>query len=80
MVHVQISDTGGGIPKENLDRIFDPGFTTKGVGVGTGLGLAITFKIVQDHKGSIDATSVVGEGSTFTVKLPIDSTVAGENG
>ena len=80
MVHVRISDTGGGIPKENLEKIFDPGFTTKGVGVGTGLGLAITFKIIHDHKGSIDATSVVGEGSTFTVKLPIDSTEAGESG
>ena len=71
MVNVQISDTGVGIPPENLSRIFDPGFTTKGVGVGTGLGLSICFKIVQDHGGNIDLETEIGKGSTFTVRLPV---------
>ena len=71
MVNVQISDTGVGIPPENLSRIFDPGFTTKGVGVGTGLGLSICFKIVQDHGGNIDVETAIGKGSTFTVRLPV---------
>ena len=71
IVNVQFSDSGVGIPPDNLARIFDPGFTTKGVGVGTGLGLSICFKIAQDHGGSIDVKSEVGRGSTFTVQLPI---------
>ncbi len=70
-VNVQFSDTGTGIPPESLSRIFDPGFTTKGVGVGTGLGLSICFKIAQDHGGGIDVESEVGKGSTFTIRLPI---------
>ena len=77
IVNVQFSDTGTGIPPEDLSRIFDPGFTTKGVGVGTGLGLSICFKIAQDHGGRIDVASEVGKGSTFTVRLPItDNAVA----
>jgi signal transduction histidine kinase len=71
IVNVQFSDTGSGIRPENLSRIFDPGFTTKGVGVGTGLGLSIVFQIVHDHGGNIDVDSEVGKGSTFTVRLPI---------
>jgi two-component system NtrC family sensor kinase len=71
-VKVQISDTGSGIPPDVLPKIFDPGFTTKGVGVGTGLGLAICYKIVQDHKGRIDVETEVGRGTTFTITLPIE--------
>ena len=71
IVNVQFSDSGVGIPPDNLARIFDPGFTTKGVGVGTGLGLSICFKIAQDHGGRIDVKSEIGRGSTFTVQLPI---------
>lgn len=71
IVEVRISDDGGGIPPDHLEKIFDPGFTTKGVGVGTGLGLSICFKIAQDHGGSIEVESVAGEGSTFTLKLPV---------
>jgi two-component system NtrC family sensor kinase len=71
IVNVQFSDTGSGIRPENLSRIFDPGFTTKGVGVGTGLGLSIVFQIVHDHGGNIDVDSEMGKGSTFTVRLPI---------
>lgn len=70
-VQIEISDTGKGIAPEHLERIFDPGFTTKGVGVGTGLGLSISYRIVQDHGGSISVRSTPGEGSTFTVHVPI---------
>jgi signal transduction histidine kinase len=56
---------------EHRERIFDPGFTTKGVGVGTGLGLAIVYRIIQDHRGSIEVSSEVGKGTEFTVRLPI---------
>jgi signal transduction histidine kinase len=71
-VRVDIKDTGVGIPEENLKKIFDPGFTTKGVGVGTGLGLSICYQIIQDHKGEISVKSRVGDGTTFTIILPID--------
>lgn len=69
-VGVKISDTGTGIPEENLDKIFDPFYTTKGVGEGAGLGLFITHMIVTKHGGRIDVKSKLGEGSTFTVYLP----------
>jgi PAS domain S-box-containing protein len=70
-VHIAVSDTGSGIPSEHLGRIFDPGFTTKGVGVGTGLGLSICYQIVTDHRGEIRVESELGRGSTFTVVLPL---------
>ncbi len=70
-VIVEIRDTGKGISKENLGRIFDPGFTTKGSGVGTGLGLSIVYQIIQDHNGSIEVTSDVGKGTAFRIILPI---------
>ena len=69
-IYVSISDNGVGIPEENLRKIFDPGFTTKGVGVGTGLGLSICYKIMQAHLGSITAESEIGKGTTFTITLP----------
>jgi signal transduction histidine kinase len=70
-VVLQFSDTGHGIPSENLERIFDPGFTTRGPGVGTGLGLAITYRIVEEHRGAIEVSSEVGKGTEFTIRLPI---------
>ena len=70
-VVVEIRDTGKGISKENLHRIFDPGFTTKGVGVGTGLGLSIVYQILKDHKGKIQVESELGQGTTFRIILPI---------
>ncbi len=70
--HVVIKDTGVGISEKNQQKIFDPGFTTKGVGVGTGLGLSICYQIVQDHKGKIQVESEVGKGTIFTVILPMD--------
>jgi signal transduction histidine kinase len=71
-VFVEIKDSGEGIPKDKLDRIFDPGYTTKGVGVGTGLGLSICYQIIQDHRGEIKVESETGKGTTFTVILPTD--------
>jgi signal transduction histidine kinase len=72
--YVKITDTGKGIPPENLSKIFDPGFTTKGVGVGTGLGLSISYNIIRKHKGEIRVESQVGRGTEFTLKLPIHET------
>lgn len=69
-VEVIIADTGTGIAPEHMPRIFDPFFSTKGVGKGTGLGLAISRRIVEDHHGSIDVASEVGQGTTFTIWLP----------
>ncbi len=69
-IHVMISDNGVGIAKKRLENIFDPGYTTKGVGVGTGLGLSICYQILQDHKGAIKVKSEVGKGTTFTIILP----------
>ncbi len=70
-VYVQISDTGVGIPKENLSRIFEPFFTTKEVGKGTGLGLSMSYGIIKKHGGKIDVQSQVGKGTTFTIELPL---------
>jgi signal transduction histidine kinase len=69
-VEIRFTDTGCGIPEENLDRIFDPFFTTMPVGEGTGLGLSLSYKIIQQHQGQIDVHSEVGVGSTFVIKLP----------
>jgi PAS domain S-box-containing protein len=71
MVRVTVSDTGSGIADDVLDRIFDPFFTTKPPGVGTGLGLPICRGIVSAHGGELTVTSRVGQGSTFTLRLPI---------
>ncbi len=70
-VLIRISDTGTGIGKSDLDKIFDPFYTTSPVGKGTGLGLSICYSIVQHHFGSIEVESFEGKGSTFTVRLPI---------
>src|SRR5205823_2451746 len=69
-VAVKISDTGCGIPVGQLNKIFDPFFTTKPVGEGTGLGLSISYGIIERHHGTIVAESIVGEGTTFTVRIP----------
>ena len=68
---ISVSDTGKGIPKENLHKLFDPFFTTKPVGQGTGLGLSISHGIISDHKGHIDVESTIGQGTTFTLTLPL---------
>ena len=69
-VEVAISDTGRGIPAEEVDRIFDPFFTTKESGQGTGLGLSIAYGIVTTHRGTISVHSEVGKGTTFTIRMP----------
>jgi signal transduction histidine kinase/uncharacterized protein YigA (DUF484 family) len=66
-----VQDSGEGIPEEIQDRVFDPFFTTRPVGSGTGLGLSVSYGIVTDHNGHIDFESQVGEGSCFTVWLPV---------
>jgi len=75
-VEVVIEDTGTGIAPEHIPKIFDPFFSTKGVGKGTGLGLAISRRIVEDHRGSIEVESTVGRGTTFTIWLPVGRTTA----
>jgi len=69
-VAISFGDTGCGISEENLVRVFEPFFTTGGVGEGSGLGLSVSYGIVKDHGGKIDVESKVGVGSTFTVLLP----------
>src|SRR5664280_2952003 len=70
-VRVEVSDTGHGIAPENLHRIYDPFFTTKGAKKGTGLGLSVTYGIIQEHGGSIEVSNRRGGGATFRVELPL---------
>lgn len=72
-VVVTISDTGNGIPEEDLSRIFDPFFTTKPVGEGTGLGLSISYGIIERHEGTITVKSTLGVGTSFRVRIPVRS-------
>jgi signal transduction histidine kinase len=74
-VVIKISDNGPGIKPEHLDKIFDPFFTTKPVGQGTGLGMSICYDIIKNHGGQIEIESEPGEGTTFTVVLPIQPLV-----
>jgi two-component system NtrC family sensor kinase len=76
VVVVSISDTGCGMTEEVRKRIFEPFYTTKEVGRGTGLGLSISYDIIRKHGGGIEVQSEPGQGSTFTVRLPITT----ENG
>jgi PAS domain S-box-containing protein len=69
-VSVHVADTGIGIAPENVARIYDPFYTTKGVGRGTGLGLAVSYGIVQEHSGHISVESAPGRGTTFRITLP----------
>jgi len=70
-IAIEISDNGPGIPKEMLNKIFDPFFTTKEVGKGTGLGLSISYGIIEKLGGRIIVASEVGQGTTFTIYLPV---------
>ena len=72
IISISFTDTGCGIPADVIDKIFDPFFTTRKVGEGTGLGLSLSHGIVRNHGGDITVASVVDEGSTFTVVLPVD--------
>ena len=70
MAVVEVSDTGAGIPHENLEKIFDPFFTTKRK--GTGMGLAVSYNIIKDLNGDISVASIPGEGTTFIIRLPME--------
>ena len=70
VVVIEVADNGIGIAPEDLPRIYDPFFTTKGIGIGTGLGLAVTYGIVQEHAGRISVESAIGRGTTFRLMLP----------
>lgn len=70
-VQLTVSDNGSGIPEDVRTQIFNPFFTTKPVGTGTGLGLSIVYGIIEQHKGTIALDSTMGEGTTFTIRLPI---------
>ena len=72
MAHVAIRDTGKGIKSDDLNSIFDPGFTTKGSAIRASLGLSICYQIIQEHHGEIKVESQPGQGSVFTVILPTD--------
>lgn len=72
LVHIRIKDTGSGIPKEMVSKIFEPYFTTKEN--GSGLGLTMVYKVIKEHGGEIRVTSKEGEGTTFTILLPVPQT------
>jgi PAS domain S-box-containing protein len=75
----EVADTGSGIPPEQLARIYDPFFTTKAIGRGTGLGLSISYGIVREHDGAIRCDSAVGQGTRFTLSIPIAAQPARRN-
>jgi two-component system NtrC family sensor kinase len=75
---ITIEDTGVGIPKDELDRVFDPFYTTKEVGVGTGLGLSIVYGIIEKHHGHIAVDSKEREGTRFTIRMPYNPHLAPE--
>ncbi len=70
---IEITDTGVGIPEENLSKLYTPFFTTKSLGKGTGLGLAIVYGIIKMHRGQISVRSKLGQGTTFTIRLPLST-------
>ena len=72
-VEVAVEDNGNGIPQKNLDRIFQPFFTTKPTGEGTGLGLSLAYDIVKAHGGEIKVETNEGEGTKFIIQLPISN-------
>jgi signal transduction histidine kinase len=74
MVEITVSDTGKGISEEDVDRIFEPFYTTSES--GTGLGLAITHGIIEQHGGTVEVESKMGQGTSFIIRLPLDN---GEN-
>ena len=72
-IRIRITDSGCGMTAEQANRVFEPLYTTKPVGTGTGMGLYIAFQIVEQHKGVIGITSQPGQGTTFTIDLPLET-------
>jgi len=79
-IEIEVKDTGHGITIENMEKIFNPFFTTKEIGHGVGLGLAISYGIVKEHYGEITVESEAGKGATFIVSLPVTVKVSEEDG
>ena len=71
MAKISIKDTGNGIDEKTSQKLFDPFFTTREVGQGTGLGLSISYGIIEQHGGTIEVNSKVGEGAEFLISLPL---------
>ena len=78
-VRIVIKDTGIGMDEATVQRIFEPFFTTKEVGKGTGLGLSISYGIISQHEGRIDVKSSPGEGTTFTIDIPVEPQITATN-
>ena len=72
-ISITISDNGVGIPADVVQNIFNPFFTTREVGSGVGLGLSIAYRVIEGHNGNVDVQSEPGQGTTFTIRLPIIS-------
>ena len=79
-VRIEVADDGPGIPRDALARIFTPFFTTKAVGKGMGLGLTITRQVIKQHGGTLEVDSTPGQGTTFTIRIPLASEVGLEDG
>ncbi len=79
-IRIAVSDTGIGIPPQNLDKVFDPFFTTKEPGQGTGLGLSVSYSIIEKHRGRIAVESEVNKGTTFSVFLPYEDRTESNGG
>ena len=77
-VKATVRDNGSGIKAENMDKIFDPYFTTKENGLGTGLGLSISYGIVEEHKGKMEVSSQWGDGTCFTLSFPVRKNICGD--
>ncbi len=72
-VEIEVRDNGNGIPQKNLDKIFQPFFTTKPTGQGTGLGLSLSYDIVKAHGGELKVETKEGEGTTFMISIPMNT-------
>lgn len=75
-LYIIVQDNGCGMSEQTVKKIFEPFYTTKPVGKGTGLGMAISFGIIDDHGGSMDVCSTINQGTTITIRIPIERRLA----